>query len=137
MRCHEWGNDVHHKTYERVGGNEIMEDFEILCRDCHEAHHSVDKMVSRRGRTRGIHFQAAFKALKRYQKERIKSQFGIFSDAELYSMVIDRRPDVMDVVLKILGCDFFHGNVRKNRIPYGARRYGVPKGLLKKNRHYL
>lgn len=31
--------DVHHKTYERFGGDERMDDLEVLCRFCHIKHH--------------------------------------------------------------------------------------------------
>lgn len=31
--------DVHHKTYERFGGDEYMSDLEVLCRPCHEKRH--------------------------------------------------------------------------------------------------
>lgn len=30
--------DVHHKTYERFG-DERLDDLEVLCRHCHQAHH--------------------------------------------------------------------------------------------------
>ena len=38
-RCGGYGNDVHHKTYERVGGGELISDLEVICRECHKAHH--------------------------------------------------------------------------------------------------
>lgn len=33
------GLQVHHRTYERVGGDERMEDLEVLCEDCHREEH--------------------------------------------------------------------------------------------------
>jgi 5-methylcytosine-specific restriction endonuclease McrA len=31
--------NVHHRTYERVGGRELPEDLEVLCEPCHVRHH--------------------------------------------------------------------------------------------------
>jgi hypothetical protein len=36
---------VHHKTYLRFGGNEKMEDLQVLCEDCHQKKHP-DKNIS-------------------------------------------------------------------------------------------
>jgi 5-methylcytosine-specific restriction endonuclease McrA len=33
--------DVHHKTYERLG-NELIEDCEVLCEQCHDKLHGRD-----------------------------------------------------------------------------------------------
>lgn len=42
-RCERCGADeslqVHHKTYDRVGGDELPGDLEVLCERCHYAHH--------------------------------------------------------------------------------------------------
>lgn len=64
MRCGEWGNDVHHKTYERVGGDELMEDLEVLCRECHSVHHSLDSVSrSQKSRRRTIHRRGVYDKL--------------------------------------------------------------------------
>ena len=31
--------DVHHLTYERFGGDELLTDLQVLCRECHETVH--------------------------------------------------------------------------------------------------
>lgn len=31
--------DVHHLTYDRFGGDELLTDLQVLCRECHEAAH--------------------------------------------------------------------------------------------------
>jgi hypothetical protein len=31
--------DVHHNSYDRLGGDELLVDFALLCRDCHSKHH--------------------------------------------------------------------------------------------------
>jgi 5-methylcytosine-specific restriction endonuclease McrA len=42
-RCEKCGVgdplDVHHLTYDRFGGDELLTDLQVLCRDCHEAVH--------------------------------------------------------------------------------------------------
>lgn len=63
-RCKEFGNDVHHKTYERVGGDELMEDLEVLCRECHSVHHSLDSISrSPKSRRRTIHRRGIYEKL--------------------------------------------------------------------------
>jgi 5-methylcytosine-specific restriction endonuclease McrA len=42
-RCQRCGNysptlEVHHRTYEHLG-NELPEDLEVLCADCHQSEH--------------------------------------------------------------------------------------------------
>lgn len=39
---------VHHKTYERVGGSELPADLEALCGRCHQKHHGL--LVPRRNK---------------------------------------------------------------------------------------
>lgn len=42
-RCEKCGVgdplDVHHLTYDRFGGDELLTDLQVLCRECHEAAH--------------------------------------------------------------------------------------------------
>lgn len=40
---HRCRTEVHHKTYERVG-NEDLDDLEILCEDCHGKHHGISEV---------------------------------------------------------------------------------------------
>lgn len=44
-RCHRrQPRDVHHRTYDRVGGRELLTDLIALCRECHdEVHDGSDK----------------------------------------------------------------------------------------------
>lgn len=44
-KCGEYGTDVHHLTYDRVGGNELIDDLQVLCRGCHEALHSIERSI--------------------------------------------------------------------------------------------
>lgn len=70
-RCGEYGNDVHHKTYDRVGGSERIDDLEIMCRDCHEAHHRVEKVTRTRKkrRKRSLHVKGVIAYLTKAQKK--------------------------------------------------------------------
>ena len=40
-RSHPGQINLHHNTYERVGGDEMDEDLISLCRQCHAKHHNV------------------------------------------------------------------------------------------------
>ncbi len=37
--------NVHHRTYERIGGNELPEDLIVLCRRCHAKHHGIEQLA--------------------------------------------------------------------------------------------
>lgn len=107
-RCGEYGSDVHHKTYDRVGGNEKMEDLEVLCRACHDAHHRVDHVVrrSRKKRKRSISRQALFRYLSPNQKQELKNEFKISLDGELLMRLMSGEyPALLNRALKMLGCD--------------------------------
>src|SRR6185436_20336593 len=48
--CGKHGTDVHHKTYIRWGGQELMRDLQVRCRGCHEALHAAHRGAGRRSR---------------------------------------------------------------------------------------
>jgi len=82
-RCGEYGNDVHHLTYERVGGNELLEDLQVLCRGCHEAIHRIEKSELKaikkqksKQKRKGITIHALFSFLTENQKRIIEKEFG-------------------------------------------------------------
>jgi len=117
-RCGKYGNDVHHKTYKRVG-NEHLEDLEVLCRDCHEAHHAIERSL--RGRKQGhkaYHVKAMFAALSEDQKKMLQDTTG----DDLHFAIVYKRSKKCDKIrnkaLELLG---------------GDRWYGLPK--LKKGYH--
>lgn len=77
-RCGEYGTDIHHKTYERVGGFELMTDLEVLCRDCHEAHHKNCKRQYISCTNKAvIHRIEIYEMLTAYQKQLLKKIFNI------------------------------------------------------------
>lgn len=42
--------DVHHRTYERFGGDELPGDLTVLCRPCHDHFHAKPKPGRKRGK---------------------------------------------------------------------------------------
>lgn len=124
-RCGEYGSDVHHKTYDRVGGNERLEDLEVLCRACHDAHHSVDRVVrkNRKSRKRIISRQALFRYLSFNQKQELKDEFKISLDGELLMRLMSgENPNLLDRALKMLGCDSSYVAKRKSQTREQIRR---------------
>lgn len=86
-RCGNHGTDVHHKTYERWGGTEEIDDLEILCRECHQAHHVAERCSTprkRRKTSNSINQRALFRVLTCTQKRIIRNEFNLASDVELY-----------------------------------------------------
>lgn len=86
-RCGQYGTDVHHKTYERVGGAELMSDLEIMCRGCHEAHHAAERSCGHRSKKtqkRKLNRLAVVRLLTPRQKRAICEEFSIpWGDAYL------------------------------------------------------
>lgn len=78
-RCKEYGNDVHHLTYDRLWG-ELITDLQILCRDCHEAVHRAQNSSGKTKKAKkdtSIHRQAIFRILSTKQKTMICAKFDI------------------------------------------------------------
>lgn len=125
-RCGCHGTDVHHKTYERTGGAELMDDLEILCRDCHKAHHSVDRIANKDNR-RGISRRAIFRCLSYRQKAGIMASFGISTMSELFCKIADGEDlSLVNAAAKCLGCHYVFSINKKERISK-KDRYGTKK----------
>lgn len=110
-RCGLHGTDVHHKTYVRTGGEERIEDLEILCRSCHEAHHRVERVSPMRRRRRGKKLlgSAAFRYLTNGQKKAVCEEFGCFS-CDLYNILVERKsPRIERRVCEMLGLSGLYG----------------------------
>ena len=84
-KCGEHGTDVHHLTYERVGGNELIEDLQVLCRECHEATHAIEKNthVDKNGK-KSCSAQKLYALLSDKQKRIIEQECG----GNAYSLII-------------------------------------------------
>ena len=123
-RCGEYGTDVHHKTYERVGGKELVEDLEVLCRSCHNAHHRIDN-VTRKGKKkkrtaqRGMPIQGALAYLSKAQRDSMRETFGAG-----FEITAKRSGDIADAIreriMELLElnylCEFTIYKKKKNRI---------------------
>lgn len=79
FKCGAWDvpMDVHHLTYARFGGDELMEDLEYVCRPCHDEIHKVSIMrrmlQKEKGQTPKAKRRKRFKANKqKREKERLE-----------------------------------------------------------------
>lgn len=126
-RCGKEGTDVHHKTYERTGGNERMEDFEVLCRACHEAHHRVERATNARGgkrRNRSINRSALARYLTQSQRQILQARFRLMWGPIYIAIISGNRPDIEAVALAMLGKKHAHSSKRRGqdaRLRYGQR----------------
>ena len=62
-RCDRPAQQVHHKSYSRFYGNELMEDLEVLCVPCHKKHHEQQDKI-----------KAEKKKLRRENKKKTRHQ---------------------------------------------------------------
>lgn len=103
-RCGEYGTDVHHRTYVRSGGGELMRDLEVLCRVCHEAHHRSERAGNnRRSRRKGISRVGLFRYLTQPQLQVLKEKFNILLGQIYSAIVIDDQKDIIKEALRLLG----------------------------------
>jgi len=76
-KCGQYGNDVHHLTYDRVGGEELIEDLQVLCRDCHEAIHSIERATRRqKTKRRGCTIEVLYSMLTDEHKNQIEAKYS-------------------------------------------------------------
>jgi hypothetical protein len=76
-KCGEHGTDVHHLTYERVGGNELMEDLQVLCRECHTAIHAMEKATKRqKAKRKGCTIEVLYSMLTDEHKRQIEEKYS-------------------------------------------------------------
>jgi len=121
-RCGDHGTDVHHKTYDRVGGNEILSDLEILCRGCHVAHHRVEKIGKKRKKARRtMHVKGVIAYMTKSQRAKLEAEHGGSVYIILYNA--GRKYDrARDAAMKMLGINNIFG------IPYGGKKRGQSLG---------
>jgi hypothetical protein len=98
----EGGNDVHHVRYAPVLGTEKLEDYQVLCRVCHEAHHKASRSTGKR-KKRAVHAKAAYKALTPQMKTLIADKFGIDNDVSLYNQMVSKNIELHKYCAKLLG----------------------------------
>ena len=123
-RCKEHGTDVHHKTYERVGGFELMEDLEILCRDCHKAHHRAHPSSSSKEKRSGIDREKIFSHLSHKQKNILIDRYNLGDVWGLaYALSYGSKNWPIADAAHLLGFDFFYSSspVKTSRITKKGR----------------
>jgi hypothetical protein len=97
-KCGQEGTDVHHLTYRGWGGNEIISDLQVLCRECHCAIHAIEKVAKRGKAKKRVNVQALFGYLTEAQRSMIEKEFG----GVCYSVLLqkDKRGDAARVMAK-------------------------------------
>jgi hypothetical protein len=85
-KCGNHGTDVHHLTYDRVGGNELLEDLQVLCRECHEAIHAIERSTKKdkKGK-RSCSVKNLYHLLSEKQKKQLEEKYGGNAYALLFS----------------------------------------------------
>lgn len=120
-KCKEWGNEIHHLTYENLW-NEKDEDLQVLCDDCHEATHRALRSISGKERykkrIKKIHRRALYYALSEKQKGKLVFDFNL-TDEELYAFILySNEKDhykIIKTAANLLGFDGFHPKTVKQR----------------------
>ena len=110
-KCGDYATDVHHLHYPDVQGEEEMDDLEVLCRDCHEAIHAIQ-----RGNRFDdeVHVQSLYNYLTEKHKKIISEKLNI-------------------PVSFIFMCDSLEGKRARNMAMKMLNVYGY-YGLEKKNK---
>lgn len=76
FKCGAWDvpMDVHHLTYARFGGDELMEDLEYVCRPCHYEIHKaaiIKRMIQKKtGQTSKARRRKKYKQKRKERKDR-------------------------------------------------------------------
>jgi len=73
-KCGEYANDVHHLYYPEVQGEETIESLEVLCRDCHEAIHGIQRG---NGCSEVVHIQSLYNYLTEKHKKIISEKLNV------------------------------------------------------------
>lgn len=108
-RCGGFGSDVHHKTYDRVGGAELMSDLEVLCRDCHEAHHRAERCArTRRVKARALNRQGIYRMLGIKQRETLCQKFSISPQDLFIRLGHGKNRELCATACRMLGAKYFY-----------------------------
>lgn len=108
-----------------------MEDLEVLCRECHKAHHAAEKIAGggRRRKARGIHRRAISHLLT---AKHLKILRGLFPDmyTDKYVAINCGDPQVAHKAAELLGFDYAYGpNMGPKPLPkcvvHHSGRYGL------------
>jgi pyruvate kinase len=115
-KCGEHGTDVHHLTYERVGGNELMEDLQVLCRECHTAIHAMEKATKRqKTKRKGCTIEVLYSMLTHEHKRQIEAKYS----GNAYSVLTAPSKDgwsARKMARRFVNIQFIVGNPKLNAI---------------------
>ncbi len=125
-RCKEYGSDVHHKTYERTGGNELMSDLEVLCRECHESHHRIEKATrkTKNKKNNSINRTALANFLTVNQRILLQKEFNMIWGGIYTAIITNSIPKITERALQLSG---------KTRA-YLPKKFGCRKPIKKQKR---
>ena len=111
-----------------------MEDLEILCRDCHNAHHRAEKAAKanssgpNKRKKKRVRPDTLYRLLSQHQREILMERFGITYSGEFYSMIIGQSgQQIRRAAEQMLSIKSMNRVIRKNK--------GIPgrKARSKKN----
>lgn len=119
-KCNNYGNDVHHLTYERLWG-ERLSDLQVLCRDCHYAVHRAQNSRGKSSRAKkdsSIHRQAIFRIMSGKQKKLVCDIFSLSLNSLNIKLGHDNDKQSLELVkfcVKLLGKNSFYTDNREKR----------------------
>lgn len=134
-RCKEYGNDVHHKTYDRVGGNELMSDLEVVCRDCHKAHHKIHRFLKQteNKERKGINRFTLYRFLTAAQKKILIKDFNLTNEKDLdVALSFSDNNKLIMSAARMLGFDFFYGTLAEKRTINPRSKHYIEKERIKR-----
>lgn len=110
-KCGDYATDVHHLRYPDVQGEEKMEDLEILCRDCHEAIHGIQRG---NGFDNIVHVQSLYNYLTDKHKKIISEKLNI---PAAFVFMCDSLEGKMarNMAVKMLNVSGYYGLEKKNK----------------------
>lgn len=91
-----------------------MEDLEVLCRECHSAHHDAERFTGKQSskKRRGIHRRAIHGRLKKKHLDILAKEFPDIG-AGLFSAITYWRDDIANRATELLGCNYIHGKTKR------------------------
>lgn len=114
-KCGEFGTDVHHLRYPDVQGEERMKDLQVLCRDCHEAIHGIQRGSLYNEK---VHVRALYGYLTEKQKELISANFKIPLPLVFMSDSLDGQR-ARNMAVKMLNVRGYYGIKKEKKEDYG------------------
>jgi len=109
-KCGDYATDVHHLRYPDVQGEEEMGDLEVLCRDCHEAIHGIERG---NGNNEAVHVQSLYNYLTAKHREIISQRLNIPVSFVFMSDSLEGKR-ARNMALQMLNVGSYYGLEKKN-----------------------